>query len=107
MSDPSLPGTPGTGPVPEPEPEGFRDEQIDAENARQVEAKEESLKASKDAYENYTGKEYPYEVPPDPPVSGTTFTGTGSRRSKAKSSETHESSKSASKAAEHSAKKSS
>lgn len=62
MSDPSLPGTPGTGPIPEPEAEGFREEQVDAEKQRLVDEQTEALQRSKDAKDFYTGK--PDEPPP-------------------------------------------
>lgn len=61
MSDPTLPGTPGTGPIPEPEPEGFRDEQTEAEKQRLLDEKEASLQRSKDAKDFYS------DAPPEPP----------------------------------------
>jgi hypothetical protein len=75
MSDPSLPGTPGTGPIPEPEPEGFREEQTEAEKQRLVDEQTEALQRSKDAKEFYTGK--PDEPPP--PEGGEGETGGTSR----------------------------
>ena len=56
MSEPNLPGTPGTGPPPEPEPEGFRDEKIAEEEERQAKEREEAEQRSKDAKEQYSGK---------------------------------------------------
>jgi hypothetical protein len=46
MSDPTLPGTPGTGDVPEPEPEGFREEQMEAEKERQAQEQAEGARRS-------------------------------------------------------------
>ncbi len=62
MSDPTLPGTPGTGPIPEPEPEGFREEQTEAEKQRLVDEQKDALDRSKEAKDFYTGK--PEEPPP-------------------------------------------
>jgi hypothetical protein len=56
MSDPTLPGTPGTGPVPEPEAEGFREEQIEAEKARQQAADEETAQRSAEQKAFYSGE---------------------------------------------------
>lgn len=89
MSDPSLPGTPGTGPTPEPEPEGFRDAQIEAEYARARDEAVADHEASKEAYETHTGKEYPYDAPPDPPV--TARAKSTSHDTKSKSSPQHSS----------------
>ena len=61
MSDPSLPGTPGTGPIPDEEPEGFRDEQVEAEKQRLVDEQKDALARSQEAKDFYTGK------PEDPP----------------------------------------
>jgi hypothetical protein len=62
MSDPSLPGTPGTGPIPEPEAEGFREEQTEAEKQRLVDQQKDALERSKEAKDFYTGA--PEEPPP-------------------------------------------
>jgi hypothetical protein len=77
MSDPSLPGTPGTGPIPEPEAEGFREEQTEAEKQRLVDQQKDALERSKEAKDFYTGA--PEEVEPPPPEGET---GTGTRSSK-------------------------
>ena len=79
MSDPSLPGTPGTGPLPEPEPEGFRDEQIEAERTRQVEERKTQAELNVEAAEKYSGKDY---VPPAPPPEGGEGEGTPASRAK-------------------------
>jgi hypothetical protein len=68
MSDPSLPGTPGTGPLPEPEPEGFREEQIEAERTRQLEEREEQAQLNKEATEKYSGKDLPDAAPSRKPT---------------------------------------
>lgn len=62
MSDPTLPGTPGTGPEPPPEAEGFRDEQIEAEKQRVADEEEAQLQRSKDLKAFLSGE--PEEVPP-------------------------------------------
>jgi hypothetical protein len=81
MSDPSLPGTPGTGPIPEPEAEGFRDEQVEQEKQRLVDEQTEALQRSKEAKDFYTGK--PEEPPP--PEGGEGETGGTSRSTSHKS----------------------
>jgi len=68
MSDPTLPGTPGTGPLPEPEAEGFRDEQIEAERTRQIEERKTQAELNVEATEKYSGKDRPEPEPP--PVEG-------------------------------------
>ena len=83
MSDPSLPGTPGTGPIPEPEAEGFREEQVEAEKTRQEQERAEAEQRSKDAKDFYTGT--PEEPPPD---EGVTRSGSKSS-SHSKESDTH------------------
>jgi hypothetical protein len=86
MSDPSLPGTPGTGPLPEPEPEGFREEQIEAERQRQLDEREEQAQLNKEAAEKYSGKDAPDGTPTQgrsPAASGDDY-GSGDTPSKAK-----------------------
>lgn len=56
---------PGAGPAPEPEAEGFRDEQIEAEAARKEQEAADAAQASKDLKDFYSGTPEP---PPDPPV---------------------------------------
>ena len=46
---------PGVGEVPEPEPEGFRDEQIEAEKQRQADERAETQRRSDEAKEYYSG----------------------------------------------------
>ena len=53
---------PGAGPVPEPEPEGFRDEQVAAERERKIQEEKDRLEASKAKKEELSGK--PAEPPP-------------------------------------------
>jgi hypothetical protein len=53
---------PGAGPTPEPEAEGFREEQIEAEKQRQIDVATESLQRSKDAKDEFSAA-----PPPEPP----------------------------------------
>lgn len=56
MSEQQLPGTPGTGDIPEPEPEDFRDQQIEAEEERQAQQRQDAEQRSREAKEQYSGK---------------------------------------------------
>jgi len=98
MSDPSLPGTPGTGPLPEPEPEGFRDEQVEAERQRQIEEREQQAQLNLEAAEKYSGKDAPDITPVEgrSPAKSDDDYGSGATPSKAKgtSHTTHSSKKS-------------
>jgi hypothetical protein len=65
-----IPGTPGTGEVPEPEPEGFREQVIeDAEQERQRKA-DALAERSKEAKDRLSGKET--EETEEPPENDTT-----------------------------------
>lgn len=66
MSDPTLPGWPGTGPLPDPEPEGFRDEQIALEAERLAQEQVDQAQRSKEAKEFYSGR--PEVTEPEPPA---------------------------------------
>ena len=59
---------PGAGDVPEPEPEGFRDEQVAAERERLIQEEKDRLEASKALKDELSGKP---EAPP-PPEGGVT-----------------------------------
>jgi hypothetical protein len=48
---------PGVGPIPDPEPEGFRDEQIKKEEERQRKVREDQEKRNREATDFYTGAE--------------------------------------------------
>lgn len=55
---------PGAGPTPDPEAEGFRDDQIAAEKQRQIDAKKDQEERNLEAYEKYCA---PPEVNPKTP----------------------------------------
>ena len=75
MSD-TLPGTPGTGPVPEPEPEGQRAELVEAEEERRQQAADDAAQRSTEAKAFLSGQtdERPDSVPGPRPIPGDTPT---------------------------------
>lgn len=76
---------PGAGPEPEPEAEGFREEQIVAERQRQVDEKEAKEQASVDKKKELSGNpDWPAGRPdptPEPPAKTTSKTSSKSTSS--------------------------
>lgn len=60
---------PGVGPIPDAEPEGFREEQVEAERQRQIDEKEAAEQRSAEQKAFYSGAE-----PEEPPVAEQTDT---------------------------------